>query len=395
MLRAALSIFIAGVFLVFPSSVQAQWDVDATVQAGLQAHQNVFKSPRTLRTAGQRLGADSLIQSDLIRQYGWALEGERTLGTRHELEATYESSLRRYQTFGTQNEQQHDVELSYAFEASDAWVLGGELSRRWNRSVGTNVLGDQLSRVFSYRQWEIAPEVSWTVSETTTLKLTYQRRWRTYATQEGLAPLSYDGQRGILIGWFRFEEADRPQWIFTRIQIRQKDYREYQARNRAGQQAPSHPTNTLQYASARVKYNIDLSEDLSWNIGTMLRRRADPFEGYYDYWYTRLDSGVEWDVTPATTLEAEVRWRRYRYDAKDAPQPSRDTAPSLRYDYLDGSLRVVHGLRPYLKAYAVVATDRRQSNVELRSRRTRRSYNLNTATIGLRMSLSRLYRRVR
>jgi hypothetical protein len=395
MLRTALSIFILGAFLVFPSPLRAQWDIDATAQAGLQAHQNVFKSPRALRTGGQRLGADSLIQSDLVRQYRWALDAERTLGARHELEAAYESSLQHYQTFDTQNEQQHDLELSYGFEASDAWALEGEVSRRWNRSVGTNVLGDQLSRVFSYRQWELAPEVSWTVSETTSLKLTYQRRWRTYNTQEGLAPLSYDGQRGVLIGWLRFEEADRPQWVFTRIQIRQKDYREYRARNRAGQQAPSHPTNRLQYASARVKYNIDLNEDLSWNVGTMLRRRADPFEGYYDYWYTRLDSGVEWDVAPTTTLEAEVRWRRYRYDAKDAPQPSRDTSPSLRYDYLDGSLRAAHNLRPYLTAYARVATDRRQSNVELRSRRTRRSYSLNTATIGLRMSLSRLYRRVR
>lgn len=351
--------------------------------------------PPILNTDGQQLGTDSLIQSDLVRQYGWALDVERAFGARHQLEGTYESSLRRYQTFDTQSEQQHDLELNYELEASDAWALEGELSRRWNRSVGTNVLGDQLSRLFSYRQWEVAPEVSWTVSQTTTLKLKYQRRWRTYATQEGLTPLSYDGQRVRLIGWFRFEEAGRPQWFYTRIQVRQKDYREYQARNLAGRQDPSHPTNTLRYASARAKYNIDLNDDLSWSVGTMLRRRADPFEGYYDYWYARLESEVEWDVTQAMSLEAEVRWRRYQYDEKEAPQPNRDTAPSLRYDYIDGSLRAVCAVRSYLDAYATITTDRRQSNVDVQSRRTRRSYNVHRATVGLRTDLDRLYRRIR
>ncbi len=387
MLHRTLSIL--ALLIAIPLPAHAQWDVDATAFTRAGAQDNVFKSPTQLLQDQTRLGTDSLVRRDALYRYGGAIDVERTLGWRHEAAVEYDASWSRYATFSSQNEQHHDLALRYAFDAPGSLTLGAEVDRRWNRSVGTSVLGDELSRLFAYRHWEMNPWLEWELSHTVDLTLDYRRRWRTYDTQDDLAPLSYNDHRLRLVSWVRFRDAARPQWLFIRASVRDKQYRAYRARDRAGQQAPSYPTNTLRYASLRAKYNMDLTENISWSLGTMVRRRADAFEGYYNYRYARLDGGVEWRVHPSTILELEATWRHYRYDEKSA-------APNepLRYNYVDGALSLRHRLRPYLHLVARMATDQRHSNVGDVTQRTRRSYAVHTVTTGLRVDLERLYRQV-
>lgn len=374
-----------------PLSAHAQWDVEATTFTRVGVEDNVFKSPTQLLQNQAILGADSLVRRDAIYQYGGDIEVERALGARHEVAVEYGAALQRYATFSSQNERENDLALRYAYDAPGRLTLHTEVDRRWNRSVGTSVLGDELTRLFSYRHWEVTPQLEWDLSEMASLTLDYRRRWRTYDTQAGLNPLSYDDHRLQLISWLRFQEAGRPQWLFFQASMREKQYRDYQARDLGGQQDPSYPTNTLRYASLRAKYNMDVSDTFSWGIGTKLRRRADAFEGYYNYRYARLDGEIEWDVQPSTTIALEAKWRHYRYDEKSAATPKEP----LRYNYVDGALHLTHRLRPYLHVVAQVSTDRRISNVGDVTRRTRRSYAVHTVTTGLRLDVERLYRQMR
>jgi len=377
--------------LALPLSAHAQWDVEATAFTRVGVQDNVFKSPDQLLQNQSMLGTDSLVRRDAIYQYGGGVDVERVLGARHEVAVEYEAALQRYTTFSSQNEREHDLSLRYAYDAPGPLTLQLEVDRRWNRSVGTSVLGDELTRLFSYRHWEMNPQLEWGLSEMASLTLDYRRRWRTYDTQAGLAPLSYNDHRLQLISWLRFREADRPQWVFLQASVREKQYRDYQARDLNGQQDPSHPTNTLRYASLRAKYNMDVSDTFSWGIGTKLRRRVDAFKGYYNYQYARLDGEIEWDVRPSTTVKLEAKWRHYRYDEKSAATPEEP----LRYNYVDGALHLTHRLRPYLHLVGRVSTDRRISNVGDVSRRTRRSYAVHTVTTGLRIDVERLYRQMR
>ena len=388
MLNRLLALF--ALLLVAPVPTHAQWDLDASIFARAGAQENVFKSPTQLLQGQTRLGADTLIRRDALYRYGGSLDVERTLGAHHEIEAEYDASWSRYATFSSQNEQHHDLALHYAYDAPGRLTLGAEVDRRWNRSVGTSVLGDELNRLFAYRHWEMNPWLEWELSRTVDLTLDYRRRWRTYDTQGGLAPLSYNDHRLQLISWIRFRDAERPQWLFLRASVRDKQYRTYRARDRAGQQEPAYPTNALRYASLRAKYNMDLTDAFSWSIGTMVRRRADAFEGYYDYRYARLDGGIEWRMQPSTTLELEAAWRHYRYDEKSA-------APNepLRYNYVDGTLRLTHRLQPYLRVVAQVSTNQRRSNVDNTLQRTQRSYAVHTVTTGLRVDMEQLYQQMR
>ncbi|MEF8866870.1 MAG: hypothetical protein V5A20_14030 [Salinibacter sp.] len=377
--------------LALPPSAHAQWDVEATAFTRVGVQDNVFKSPDQLLQNQSMLGTDSLVRRDAIYQHGGDIEVERALGARHEVAVEYDAALQHYTTFSSQNEREHDLALRYAHDAPGPLTLQLEVDRRWNRSVGTSVLGDELTRLFSYRHWEMNPQLEWGLSEMASLTLDYRRRWRTYDTQAGLAPLSYNDHRLQLISWLRFREADRPQWVFLQASVREKQYRDYQARDLDGQQDPSHPTNTLRYASLRAKYNMDVSDTFSWGIGTKLRRRVDAFKGYYNYQYARLDGEIEWDVRPSTTVKLEAKWRHYRYDEKSAATPEEP----LRYNYVDGALHLTHRLRPYLHLVGRVSTDRRISNVGDVSRRTRRSYAVHTVTTGLRIDVERLYRQMR
>ncbi|MEF8795736.1 MAG: hypothetical protein V5A48_04725 [Salinivenus sp.] len=377
--------------LALPLSAHAQWDVEATAFMRVGMQENVFKSPNRLLQNQSMLGTDSLIRRDAIYRYGGGVDVERALGARHEVAVEYDAALQRYATFSSQNAREHDLALRYAHDAPGSLSLEMEVDRRWNRSVGTSVLGDELTRLFSYRHWEVNPQLEWDLSEMASLTLDYRRRWRTYDTQAGLAPLSYNDHRLQLINWLRFQKADRPQWIFLQASVREKQYRDYQARDLDGQQDPSYPMNTLRYASLRAKYNMDVSDTFSWGIGTKLRRRVDAFEGYYNYQYARLDGEIEWDMRPSTTIALEAKWRHYRYDTKSAVTPEEP----LRYNYVDGALHLTHRLRPYLHLVAQVSTDRRISNVGDVSRRTRRSYAVHTATTGLRIDVERLYRQMR
>ncbi len=392
--RAEFFILLLFVGLLWGSTaptVHAQWDADATVFTRIGVENNVFKSPSALQQGGTMLRRDSLIKRDAIYQFGGAVALERSLGKRHELAFDLDATRQRYATFPNQNERSYDAELDYGYDAPGRLTFNMTLDRSWRRSVGTNVLGDELNRLFSYRHWEVTPELAWEVSDVASLSIDYRRRWRTYDTQDGLLPLSYDGDRVRLISWLRFRDAARPQWVYLRASVRSKQYRDYLARDLDGRQDEAYPTNTLRYASLRAKYNLDATDKLSWQAGVLLRRRVDAFEGYYNYRYARLGTGIAWQILPSTTIEADAKWRHYVYDEKSASAPDEP----LRYTYVDVDLEVAHEVQPYLHLIAAMETDQRFSNVENVARRTRRSYTMYTVTAGLRLDVARLYEDVR
>jgi hypothetical protein len=372
-------------------TAHAQWAAEATVFTRIGVENNVFKSPSALQQGGTILRRDSLIKQDAIYQFGGAVALERSLGQRHELALDLDATRQRYGTFPNQNERSHDVELDYAYDAPGRLTFSTTLDRRWRRSVGTNVLGDELNRLFSYRHWEVTPELAWDVSEVASLSLDYRRRWRTYDTQDDLLPLSYDGDRVRLISWLRFRDAARPQWVYLRASVRSKQYREYLARDLDGRQDEAYPTNTLRYASLRAKYNLDVTDEVAWQAGVLLRRRVDTFKGYYNYRYARLGTGVVWQIFPSATIEADAKWRHYVYDEKSASAPDEP----LRYNYVDVDLEVAYEVRPYLDVIAAMETDQRFSNVGNVARRTRRSYTMYTVAAGLRLDVAQLYEDVR
>lgn len=369
----------------------AQWGVDAMVFTRVGVEDNVFKSPATLQQGDTILRRDSLIKRDAIYLFGGAVDIERRLGKRQELALDLDVTRQRYASFPNQNERSFDAELEYSYDAPGHLTFNMTLDRRWRRSVGTNVLGDELTRLFSYRHWEVTPELEWDVSDVASLSLDYRRRWRTYDTRDGLLPLSYDGDRVRLISWLRFRDAFRPQWVYLRANVRSKDYRDYLARDLDGRQEEAYATNTLRYISLRAKYNLDVTDKVSWQAGVLLRRRVDTFEGYYNYRYVRLGTGIAWQILPSTTIEADAKWRHYVYDEKSASAPDEP----LRYNYVDVDLEVAHEMEPYLHLIASMETDQRFSNVDNVARRTRRSYTMHTVTAGLRLDVDRLYEDVR
>jgi len=368
-------------------TAHAQWAAEATVFTRIGVEHNVFKSPSALQQGGTMLRRDSLIKRDAIYQFGGAVDLERSLGQRHELALALGATRQRYATFPNQNERSYDAELDYSYDAPGGLTFSTTLDRRWRRSVGTNVLGDELNRLFSYRHWEVTPELEWDVSEVARLSLDYRRRWRTYDTQDGLLPLSYDGDRVRLISWLRFRDAARPQWVYLRASVRSKNYRAYLARDLDGRQDEAYATNTLRYASLRATYNLDVTDQLSWQAGVLLRRRVDTFEGYYNYRYARLGTGIAWQILPSTTIEADAKWRHYVYDEKSASAPDEP----LQYNYVDVDLEVAYEVQPYLDLIAAMETDQRFSNVGNVARRTRRSYTMYTVTAGLRLDVAQLY----
>ena len=182
------------------------------------------------------------------------------------------------------------------------------------------------------------------------------------------------------------------QELEAELEYRVKSYREYLARDAAGQQVEGHPVNQLNYYGGDLGYERSLSRRLTWSLDVGATYRHDPFEGYYTYRSGTVDTELVWEPLRDVELAVEVGWRRVGYLVKDAPQHDGLDAPPLTYDYLDWEVAVEHDLLDFATLTGFVESDNRVSNVTRETYRTRRSYAALQGGLALEVDLDRLLR---
>lgn len=389
-------LLIAGIatFLLFPDQeIYAQFRWNGAVEVGISQNQNLFRSPDTFLEAGRTLGPGNLYQNDRIIPLD-VDAGIEYRSTVNRIELDYSGSMDIYETHAHLNGQFHAVRLRDTWSATKSVELEISVEGRKSKKVGTNALGDELSRIFEYVGAQSSFAVEWDLSKRYTLSVLYNFSHRDYTEAQGASSLDANTHKAAL-GWrYQTKKTKGAFWrVDAEAEYKLKSFISYRARDKNGQQFDFHPINKLHLFSTEIEVQRALSRKWTIELGIAGRYRYDFFEAYYSYGAAVLEFGVEWEPTRRFTLEGEVRARRTHFFGKVAPREGTADSPLLRYTYLMGEISLQYDVTPWISLETFVSTYNRHSNSNLETRLTRRSYETMEGGASLTFELEKMVRR--
>lgn len=376
----------------FASDTQAQFRWNGALEVGLSQSQNLFKSPDRLLNEGELLSASNLHQNDMIIPLR-ADAGIEFRSPSNRIELDYTGTMDRYDQYGNLNGEYHSVRLRDTWAASKSVDLQLSLEGRKSKKIGTNALGDQLSRIFQYTAAQSILSMDWEVSRRHTLGVLYAFSYRDYTESANALSLDSYSHKASLDWRYRSRKKQGAYWqADAEVEYRLKSYVSYLARNANGDQAATHPTNKLHHISFELGLRRSISKHVMVELEAAGRYRYDFFDGYYSYGAGAVDFGIEWEPFDRLTVEGTVGARQIHFFTKIAPQADSFTAPLLRYTYLNGEFVIHYDVISWVSLETFVSTSNRYSNATLESRLTRRSYETVEAGASLIVDLDRALR---
>ncbi len=391
MMKQLICVLCTGlVMIAWPTKSNAQWKWSSGLEIGVIQNQNIFKSPSRLLVDNEWLGVDSLFQNDLTIPFDFDLDliyKKR----RHRFKIDLSTSMDRYGRFNNLNGSLHQIRLEDRWEASSKFEVFARIEGRRSRRVGTNVLGDQLPRLFEYQAVGASAGGEWQYQKRKTLLLSYRWQFRDYTESDG--SLSLDSHNQFMkIGWEYRTPRKKGRYKRTELafQYRTKSYLDYAARDEEGLQEEEYPLNYLQYFTVEFERARGLSRKWIWEWSIGGRYRRDRFENYYSYYAGTAGLDLKWRPNKRLEFQGVVDWQLNYYPVKDAPQASDVEYPNLQYHFLDWQTSIEYAVHEATSLIIFVESDNRFSNVTLASYRVRRSYNTIQGGLTLVIDVDRL-----
>ncbi|MBD3224354.1 MAG: hypothetical protein GF313_06460 [Caldithrix sp.] len=389
----SLQIVIAGLllFVAAPAFAQLEYEISTFYQAGYE--NNIFHSPTSyIDRDGTVFNEDALVQSDVLNEFGWDAELERELNDKHRFRLENSGWLRRYSTVKSAKQAVFDLELKYDFDLNRRIDLGGEIWGSNSNKLGTNVLGEELTLTFAYKEigtegyfeselWDDAfgiIEMGW--------------RYRNYQSDPGVESLTYS-EASVLAEFIQeFGSRDREQYIALEVEFEDKPYRERTSNDSTGYFGdPTYPSRHWQYLSGQISYGLEINNRWKFEPFFELTHRADLFQSYYDYRKTEYGIKITRD-TGRLDVVGGVYYQDRLYLVRTAPQET-GVDPLLNYRYFRFAFDLEYELLDNLIIMGEYSTKLRRTNVTVETMRTRRSYDYFDFTLGLEYGIEGLFGR--
>ena len=365
---------IAAFFFSLAKETRAQFRWNGSIEVGLTQNQNLFRSPDSYLDQGRMLGTGSLYQNDRTIPVG-VDAGIEFRSASNRLELDYTGAMDIYETYGYLNGEFHALRLRDTWSATKSLDFEISVQGRTSKKVGTNALGDELSRLFEYKGAQSSLAIEWNLSRRYTVGMSYAYSYRDYTESLGAPSLDSNTHQAALEWRYQSKKRKGAFWrVDAQAGYRLKSYLSYRARNENGQQFESHPINKLHHFSAELDVMRALSKKWTLEVGIAGRYRYDFFQDYFSYGAAVLDFGVEWEPVKRITLAGELRGRLTHFFGKQAPQASTSENPQLRYKFLAGEISLEYNVTPWISLETFASTYNRYSNVTEETRLTRRSY---------------------
>ncbi|MEM8488090.1 MAG: hypothetical protein AAF564_21250 [Bacteroidota bacterium] len=369
-----IRVLIFALLLFATQRAHAQWSWKASLEAGLSQVDNIFKSPGSLLLDGQMLDADLLYANDLSVPLSLKMDATLRTGT-HRIDLDYRSVLNRYSKLNYLNGGYHYLRLGDSWQVAKAWRLSARVTGRVSRRVGTNILGDELARVYAYASLRAEAGLRWAPSRRHTFEAGYQ--WNRYNYDETAGLQSLDQSNLINdLGWTYRSRKRKGKYRKVSMDLthRIKTYHAYLSRSASGLQNPGSPLNQLTYYDAALGFEWGLTRWLAWDIDLEGRVRNDAFEDYYSYIAAGINSGFDIEPIRNVLIRAEAGWRSVNFKVREALLPGGSDAPRLVYNYINWHFEASCKITRSITVTAFAESNDRVSNATLESSRIRRSY---------------------
>ena len=129
---------------------QIKLKTDAILGGGFE--ENIFKAPDVLLMPNNVdfYDVDSIIISDVFLDFGYSLDVEYKLNKKNVFEVYHKLSNRRYINNSSLNQFGLEFGTNYEYRINKDFSVGANYELSRSKKIGTTVLGDELTSVFSY-----------------------------------------------------------------------------------------------------------------------------------------------------------------------------------------------------------------------------------------------------
>ncbi len=382
---------ISGVLLLYISAfAQLEYELNAFFQSGYE--NNIFHSPSTyIDRDGVLFNEDSLIQSDAMNGVGWDLELEREYGKKHRLRLQNSGWFRYYSDYNSANQSDIDIELKYDYEVNRKFELGAEVWGSKSNRIGTNVLGDELTKNFAYNEIGMEGFLEaklWDKAEGT---LEMGWRYRNFRNEPGVESLTYTESAVSIDIKQEFGNKDLEQYLGLQIEYKNKPYRERTANDSFGYSGdPMYPERHWRYLTGVLSYGLQIMKYWELEPFFKLRHRADLFQDYFDY--NQIGYGITLGYEKKRfEMELDFSFREKQYLIRKAPQET-SPFPDLNYRYFKYGLKLEYNVFKTLVLIGEFNLIQRKTNVSIETMKTRRSYDRSNLSLGLVYGIDGIFR---
>ena len=386
---------------------QSTIEVNATGAGGFDG--NIYNSPDSyINLQGDTLGADTLIQRELFREFGAALIFKwRKDG--HYLKWDTEGELRRYQTQKSADAEEIQSRLSYAHTSSNKVKKGGMIRLRAQNRLGTNVLGSELLTPFSFRQVQARGfiEKKTKKKHVSGAEITYnyknydvcfgcdlrnqdvsltQRQWELTLYQEWIVGENQGEEQKLGLS-ARFSDRQYQDWL---------NYDVLNPNRTPDDPSPFLPVDPdreytprkWRYMIYKADYTFPLSKVAKIAPYIEFTRRYDVSNG--DFGFIQWQPGARFYVRQERwQVRASASYTSRDYTDRLAQQQEGTPFPTLEYRYIRASAMVRYDVGSGFGVFAQGAMNNRDSNTSEVTTRVRRSYEAYEVLVGLNWNIER------
>lgn len=349
---------------------QVRWNFRTTIQGGY--NNNIFKSPEELDEANSIIKP---VTSDLLRGIELDVGVRYYVSSQHRVTIDYGGKDVRYNQYPNANQYRHGLRLSYRFKISKTSTFYLNSNAIYSRKLGTNVLGEGLTRIFTSIGYGIRPRFDYQISNKIRQSIEYAYKEKNYQETLGHQSIDYQEQRLIFSNLYYLKTSKLYRNIELLLEYRNRQFIEYTARDILGDQQPGNPQKQYQYYTLSLGYNHKFQQH-DFEIYTWYRHRKDPFQGYYSYNEYRIWSRFGGIIWKKTFFDIYASYKHRYYLNKTASQGSLldFVEPNLIWDNMDAQTAVRYEFSRYFSFVFTYILDIRDTNVSDITSTTNRTF---------------------
>lgn len=363
------------ILLIISIQMSAQTKFEPSLYSSFGYENNIFRAPDILELSdGTRLNENDLILSDKYLDLGYEIFLKHKIKKRHIFRLNHDIWNRRYSNNTALNQFKVNARFNYEYKISRDIQVGIKYRFDRNNKIGTSVLGDELTQLFSYKKNNAEVYYKQDILKNTELDISGLYGIKAYDSSAGVIPLNYNKLE------LYFGLGQKMNLKKTKIKMNlgfsysQKTFSDVIASDINGSELLDYPLRQWNYYNARFSVKATLSGAFELKPFVAYKIRDDIFQDYYSY--NSVNYGIRLSYkSDKFNFALTPEYQNLNYIVKIAPDPDLADDPGLVYNTLNVKFKTSYEI---LKGVALTAEFRkrnRDTNTLDFGWKTRRSYN--------------------
>ncbi|MCF6365453.1 MAG: hypothetical protein L3J35_04550 [Bacteroidales bacterium] len=336
---------------------------------------NIFRAPdRLILRDGSELTGSDMILSDSYFDFDYDLYFKYRIKKKHTLRFHNSFWNRRYSNYNVLNQKKFNVRFNYEYRINKKMHLG--LKYRFDRvnKIATSVLGDELTRLYSYKMNRADLYFYYRISKNTDIELNSSFGKRLYDTTFGILPLDYNDEKIDIRLRHDFKIKKLELKANLDIGYSKKMFSEIIASDMYGKELNNYPLRLWNYYFGKFYVRGIFADVFEIKPFIAYKSKDDLFEDYYSY--NSISFGINFGYnTEKLNIDLTPEYKTLNYLIRTAPDPNITNDPLLAYKYMSFKFKGSYEVYPGVLLSFEFRNKNRESNTLDFTRKTRRSYN--------------------